>query len=80
MTCEYCVVGMTRMLFNNRDRLSYKKDAYPGIEAEIDAINSTIWIGACADTYEPAWVEAEIPINFCPICGEQLREKLIGEE
>lgn len=77
MACEYCVAGMTRMLFNNRDKLSNKRDIYPGIEAEIDSIRSTIWIGACPNTYEPGWVEAEIPINFCPMCGEKLREEKI---
>ena len=73
MACKYCAEWPNVDIFNNRDKLSLKKDGYPGIEVNIDPFESKIWIGACADTYEPGWVEAEFEINFCPMCGKDLK-------
>lgn len=77
MACKHCTEWSNVPIFNNRNKLSYKKGGYPGIEVEIDPVEATMYIGACPDTYEPGWVEAEIPINYCPMCGEKLREELI---
>lgn len=72
--CKYCNPWPAEPLFDNRDRLSRKKDAYPGIEVEIEALSGKMYIGACPDTYEPGWLEATIDINYCPMCGRDLRE------
>lgn len=74
MGCKYCEGFPVIRLFNNRDKLSKKREIYPGIEVEIDPLNSNMYIGACADTYEPGWTDAVIDINYCPMCGRHLRE------
>ena len=75
MACKHCDDWPTVPIFYSRDKLSLKRDIHPGIQVEIDPYDATMWIGACPDTYEPGWLEAEIPINFCPMCGEKLREE-----
>lgn len=77
--CEYCEEWSTKDLVDTRKR-SYKKEAYPGIRAEVDVCvslekPSTINIYSVADTYEPSYQEAYFVINFCPMCGRDLRVK-----
>ena len=72
--CNYCSIYPNNDLFNNRDKLGKKSSGYPGIEVTIDPVRSTLYIGGCADVYEPSWIEAEFEINFCPMCGRDLRE------
>lgn len=70
--CTYCGPQEAYM-FNNRDKLGRKSDRYPGIHVYYDFSDEVLRIGACADTYETSWVEAEFKINFCPMCGRDLR-------
>lgn len=72
--CEYCQEWDRKDLINTRTKLSRKAEKYPGIEVSIDYDN-TLYIGCCADVYEPAWEEASVKINFCPMCGRDLRVK-----
>lgn len=75
MACKYCEEWSGTFLFNNRNRIGKKSSGYPGIRVEIDRATSTMCIGGSADTYEPSWMECEIDINYCPKCGEKLREE-----
>ena len=77
MSCKYCAEWPSVDLFNNRDKLGKKSSGYPGIRVCIYPSESAMYVGASADVYEPSWVEAEFLINFCPMCGERLREESI---
>ena len=70
MSCVYCCGD--RNLIECVDRLSTKGDFHPGIIASI--YENTITIQAVADTYEPNFMEEDIKINFCPMCGKDLTE------
>ena len=70
MACDYCK-GM-KCLITRSEHLSLKQDAYTGIEVCVDG--NELDIDCVADTYEPNFTEIQIPINFCPMCGERLRE------
>lgn len=68
MSCEYC--RGTRTLIEQRDKLSLKGDFYPGFEVYLD--KNTLCVVAVPDTYEPAYMEEEVTIKFCPMCGARL--------
>lgn len=68
MACEYCTNGKEIISLN--ERLSLKRDIYPGISACVD--DGMLTIATIADVYEPNYTEAEAKINFCPMCGEKL--------
>ena len=77
--CEYCREWDRKHLINTM-KPSYKKEAFSGIRAEIDIYPgpkrpSTINIESVADTYEPSWQGTSFVINFCPMCGRDLRVK-----
>ena len=76
MACKYCdwFSDDHEELVNTRTKLSKKTDKYPGIYACIDR-EANLYIEAVADTYEPSYLEHSIKINFCPMCGRELREK-----
>lgn len=71
MKCEYCEEN--KYIYDGME-LSTKDDGYCGIDAYMN--NNKLNIDASADTYEPNYIEAEIEINYCPMCGR----KLIVEE
>ena len=58
-------------IFNNRERYGRKLNGYPGVEVCITE-DKLLSIGACADVYEPHFIEAEFPIKYCPMCGREL--------
>lgn len=66
--CNYCSGEVP--LCETSEKLSSKGDFYPGISAEIDG--KTLCIIATADVYEPNYLDADISINYCPICGRKL--------
>lgn len=68
MACEYCENG--KELVSLSEHLSFKRDMYPGISACVD--DGKLTMAAIADVYEPNYTEAEVKINFCPMCGEEL--------
>lgn len=71
MSCEYC--KGEKDLHSLRENLSYKGDFYPGIHIVVD--DWALHITCIPDVYEPGFEEAEVPIKFCPMCGEKLKEK-----
>lgn len=75
MSCKYCTEWPSVDLFNNRDKLGKKSSDYPGVMVTVDSNERKMYVGASADVYEPNWVEAEFPINFCPMCGDRLGEE-----
>lgn len=77
MACKYCMQWPNEFIFNNRDKRGLNTDGYPGIQVDIMEGEPKMRIGACPDTYEVGWIEAEFEINFCPMCGEDLREELV---
>jgi hypothetical protein len=68
--CEYCRCWDTKFLLERSEKLSFKRDAYPGISLCID--NDCLEVDACPDTYEPSFMEASVKINYCPMCGRKL--------
>lgn len=71
MSCEYC--KGERPLLERINKLSTKGDFYPGIA--VDIYENRLCIDAVADTYEPNYLEEDIEIKFCPMCGDSLTEE-----
>ena len=73
-TCKFCSDKEREYLIDTRSD-SWGKDAFlkPGMEVWIDDDN-TLSINAVANTYEPNFSSECIEINFCPICGRNLKE------
>lgn len=77
MACEYCKDCeeyfdiYPKELMSLNEKMSPKGDFYPGIRLSIDG--DTLRAQAIADVYEPSFMEKEIKINFCPMCGQQLK-------
>ena len=71
MRCNFCE-GYANLLSRSKT-LSKKGDFFPGIDVDIDG--DVLRIVAAPDTYEPGFMEAEVKINFCPMCGENLRKE-----
>ena len=71
--CEYCREWDSKDLINTMTKMSYKRDNYPGICVRVDG--NELEVASLADTYEPSWQDVTIKINFCPICGRDLREE-----
>ena len=46
---------------------------HPGIIVGVE--DDELWVTAAPDTYEPGYMEAEVKINFCPMCGEKLKKR-----
>lgn len=67
-SCVYC--NCDRIIVNRSDRLSLKRDFYPGLDVFID--RDVLYIEGSADTYEPNYIEVSVKINFCPMCGRKL--------
>jgi hypothetical protein len=78
MACEYCrsaewyLNEYPKELMSLDEKMSLKGDFYPGIRLVIDG--ATLHAQAIADVYEPSYMEKEIKINFCPVCGRMLKE------
>lgn len=72
MDCKICNGEEALMV---REKRSKKKD-YGYIGFDISVEDGTLLVAAVPDTYEPAYMDTEIKINYCPICGKRLsREK-----
>ena len=68
MSCPYCTES--KHLLERDESLSFKGDFFPGIDMFID--NGMLCIEAVPDVYEPCYMEQEVKINYCPMCGEKL--------
>lgn len=68
MECLYC--SGSKSVLNTRTKLSLKGDFYPGIDVFID--DPILCIESYSDTYEPGFLEADVKINYCPMCGKKL--------
>ena len=71
--CEFCRNdgwSENENLINPSSHLSSKGDFYSGFTVYVDG--DSLSIRAVADTYEPSYMEDEIKINFCPMCGRKL--------
>ena len=73
--CKYCEGWPTEHLYNTRTDVGKKSGGYPGLEVYIDIPSNVMWIGGHADVYEPNFIEAEIEINYCPMCGRKLNDE-----
>lgn len=73
MACEYCRDKLTKEILHDRTCVSLKGAKFPGIEVFIDEDELTVI--AVADTYEPNYQEVVVQINFCPMCGRELKSK-----
>lgn len=72
--CKYCERESYEEKYIYDDRKwSRKTHSDFGIRVYIE--NNKLNIGASADTYEPGYVECEIDINYCPMCGKNLKEE-----
>ena len=72
MSCIYCAGEIP--ILDTTTTLSKKGFFYPGITVGVE--DGELWVTAVPDTYEPGYLEEDIKINFCPMCGE----KLVHEE
>lgn len=74
MECEFCKFR-AETLFNSRELSRYHDSVYSGIEVGLED-DGMIYILAVLDERHcgPLVEEANIPINFCPMCGRDLRE------
>ena len=70
MSCEYC--QGTKAIISDIDKLSKKGDFYPGIIISI--YEGMLCAEAVADTYEPNYMDTQVRIKYCPMCGENLEE------
>ena len=68
--CPYCSGDN---LLSERLKYGDKGDGYVGMDVYVE--NGALYIDAVPDTYEPIFMEKEIKINFCPMCGKNLEEK-----
>lgn len=67
---EYCGEDSKEDIYNDR-KLSHKRNQiYVGTQIYIE--DNNLHLFAVADTYEPGFIEAKAPINFCPMCGRKL--------
>lgn len=67
MKCEYCEGN--KFIYDSM-KLGTKNDSYCGIDVYIN--NNKLNIDASTDTYEPNYIEVEVEINYCPMCGRKL--------
>ena len=65
--CQYCS-GEKRLICPST-ALSYKGDFYPGMDIWVEP--GRLYVEVRPDTYEPCFMEDEVKINFCPICGRK---------
>lgn len=66
--CKYCITYED--IYNDYKYSNKKEDSMYGISVHIE--NNIMMIDASGDTYESSYVEAEIKINYCPMCGRKL--------
>ena len=71
MSCRYCK-GEVYLIDHRSGRYSNKGEFTYGIR--VDICDGELGIEAVADTHEPNYQEDYIQINYCPMCGEKLRE------
>lgn len=72
MACDYCK-GIKNLHSYDIGKKEIKNTEYNesvGIEVYIDA--NELIIDCVANTFEPNFTDAEILINFCPMCGQKL--------
>ena len=67
------IVNGFKHLHKINNKISSKGDFYPGIIAFVE--NNRLEIEAIPDTYENAYLEASVEINYCPMCGRKLEEE-----
>lgn len=72
MSCRYCR-GEVYLIDERSGCYSNKGDFCHGIRVNI--CEGELGIEAVADTHEPNYQETDIQINYCPMCGEKLREE-----
>lgn len=70
--CKYCSDKGDSIL-DTRTQLSRKGDFYPGIDLFIE--DDELNIIAVGDTHETSYVEDEVKINYCPMCGRSLKDE-----
>lgn len=70
MSCGYC--RGTKAIVSDIDKFSKKGDFYPGIIISI--YEGMLCAEAVADVYEPNYTDTQVPIKYCPMCGESLQE------
>lgn len=75
MSCDFCKLVNGEWMIDQRNKMSLKGDFYPGIQAYIYGKELNI----VADTYEPNFMEANIEIRFCPMCGQKLSDRKIDD-
>lgn len=70
--CEHC--NDNNDVFLSERTLSKNSEALTGIGCYICSENKTLSIEACIDnTYvKPLYIEKDIKINYCPMCGRKL--------
>lgn len=70
MICLYCTAD--EHLLDTTTKMSRKGHFHPGDTIGIE--DGELWVTAVPDTLEPEYLEAEVKINFCPMCGRDLKE------
>ena len=67
--CKYC---------DDDGELIYHKweNTHKGSKGmSVGVVFDELCIDASADTYEPNYIEEVIKINYCPMCGRNLKEE-----
>lgn len=67
--CKYCDDNNDVYLHDDC-KYSLKADCETGIVAYV--FQNKLYINSCADTHEPSYMEADVEINYCPMCGRKL--------
>lgn len=66
--CEYC--NDNKLIYDGMVFSRKSEDGYSGIDILVE--DNKLCVTASADTYEPNYLEAEVEINYCPMCGKKL--------
>lgn len=74
--CKYCDDNECEEIYSDI-KLGSKKDCNVGIDIYIQQNN--LYVESSADTYEPSYNEAKVEINYCPMCGRKLNNKVLGD-
>lgn len=78
--CEFCEkkwnernLEFEAKELSERKESKYNEGYYTGIQTYVDIEDSTLNIFACLDNEHIKLTKA-VKINYCPMCGEKLRE------
>ena len=75
MKCEYCKGSK---FIQEGKETGIKANGYVGLDVWLDY--NKLNIDGSVDVYEPNYIEIEIEINYCPMCGRKLIVEDVSED